>query len=314
MLSFGEKLKQERESRDTPIEEIASTTKIQVSYLKALERNEFEALPGGAFGKFYIRAYAEVLGFDPQPLIADYDRERHGRKQEEPPEEKQEELPKEVEVEVEAEVEAVLSRLEVTHYTGKPASSSRWSAVTLTLLLVGLPILMVWIYVAFRTDDAGVESPSVASPQLSAEISKPSASTPPSPSGEKQPALEKKTTGSSLPAGTATGAGSLSVPEFGVGRQVVNRRLEGRGDRFQKGRVAWFSTRVLGGEAGEYIRHVWLHEGKTVQSIELKLGGPHWRTHSRKTLWSLGEWTVEARDPEDRVLARATFTCVPGGS
>ena len=179
--------------------------------------------------------------------------------------------------------------------------------------------------VAFRTDNAEGESPSVASPQLSAEISEPPASTPPSQPGGNQPAAEKNTTGSSLPAsnrrqpsklaaGTATGAGRLSIPEFGVGRQVVNRRLEGRGDRFEEGGVAWFSTRVLGGEAGEYIRHVWLHEGKTVQSIELKLGGPHWRTHSRKTLWSLGRWTVEARDPQDRVLARATFTCIPGGS
>jgi hypothetical protein len=106
----------------------------------------------------------------------------------------------------------------------------------------------------------------------------------------------------------------LSVAEHGVGRRVVNRRLEQRGDRFEEGEVVWFSTRVLGGGRGDSIRHVWLRDGRTMQSTVLDIGGPHWRTHSRKTLWGTGEWTVEARDPDGRVLARAGFTCVPRGS
>jgi hypothetical protein len=107
--------------------------------------------------------------------------------------------------------------------------------------------------------------------------------------------------------------GRLSVSEFGVGSRVVNRRLEGESDRFAEGTVAYFLTRVLGGETGESIRHVWLREGGVVQKVDLPLGGPHWRTHSRKTLHGLGLWTVEARDEDDRVLARASFTCVPAG-
>ena len=77
MPSFGERLREEREARKTTIEEIGVATGIVLSYLDALERNEFHVLPGRAFGKLYIRAYAEVLGFDPQPLIDDYDREQH---------------------------------------------------------------------------------------------------------------------------------------------------------------------------------------------------------------------------------------------
>ena len=71
--SFGEKLKQERERRNTSIEEIAERTKIALHFLQALESDNFDALPGRAFGKFYIRAYAEVLDFDPDPLIVEYD-------------------------------------------------------------------------------------------------------------------------------------------------------------------------------------------------------------------------------------------------
>ena len=55
-------------------------------------------------------------------------------------------------------------------------------------------------------------------------------------------------------------------------------------------------------------------EGRPVESIPLELGGPHWRTHSHKTLWGIGRWSVEVRDSEDRVLATATFDCVPAGS
>ena len=85
MSKFGDRLRRERESRDASIDDIAATTKIHRRFLEALERDEFETLPGAAYGKFYIRAYAEVLGFDPEPLIADYDRERYRLERDEPP-------------------------------------------------------------------------------------------------------------------------------------------------------------------------------------------------------------------------------------
>jgi len=104
--------------------------------------------------------------------------------------------------------------------------------------------------------------------------------------------------------------GRLAIPEFGVGRRVVGQRLEGRGRRFEEGSVVAFWTRVVGGSRGETIRHVWLHRGRPVQSVTLELGGANWRTHSRKTLRGTGAWEVEARDAEDRVLARAGFDCL----
>ena len=108
----------------------------------------------------------------------------------------------------------------------------------------------------------------------------------------------------------------LSISDFGVGTDVVDRELKGKGDRFEEGTKVAFFTRVVGGTDGDRIRHVWLHEKKEVVSIGLTLGGSHWRTFSRKTLppGTTGAWAVEARDSEDRVLARAEFTCVPTGS
>ena len=48
-----------------------------------------------------------------------------------------------------------------------------------------------------------------------------------------------------------------------------------------------------------------------MQTIELTLNGAHWRTHSNKTLWGTGSWTVEVRDSSGHVLATSRFNCVP---
>ena len=96
----------------------------------------------------------------------------------------------------------------------------------------------------------------------------------------------------------------------------MDRELKGKSDRFEEGSQVVFLTRVIGGEEGDRIRHVWIRDKEEVVSVGLTLGGSHWRTYSRKTMHpgSVGDWVVEARDDADRVLARAEFTCVPAGS
>jgi len=105
---------------------------------------------------------------------------------------------------------------------------------------------------------------------------------------------------------------TLRVTESGVGTGVVNRVLQGEGNRFHVGDAVWFWTRVEGGEEGDRIHHVWIQDGEEKLSLGLSIGGPHWRTWSHKTMHpgSEGEWVVEARDEKETVLARATFTCV----
>jgi hypothetical protein len=108
----------------------------------------------------------------------------------------------------------------------------------------------------------------------------------------------------------------LAVPDSGVGSEVVDRELEGEADRFEEGGQVVFWTRVVGGAEGQRILHAWRREGDEEISIGLTVGGPHWRTFSRKTMHrgSAGKWTVEARDTEGRVLARAEFECVVPGA
>jgi cytoskeleton protein RodZ len=70
--SFGAKLKQQREQRGVTLEEISESTKIGGRFLRALENDRFDQLPGGIFNKGFVRAYARSVGLDEEETVADY--------------------------------------------------------------------------------------------------------------------------------------------------------------------------------------------------------------------------------------------------
>lgn len=72
MPSFGEELRRERELRRITLREVAESTKVTLRYLEALERNEFEQLPGGVFNRGFVRAYAQFIGVDPDAMVDAY--------------------------------------------------------------------------------------------------------------------------------------------------------------------------------------------------------------------------------------------------
>lgn len=69
---FGEKMKRLREERGVALRDIAETTKISVSVLEALERNDISRLPGGIFSRGFVRAYAEQIGADPEKAVREF--------------------------------------------------------------------------------------------------------------------------------------------------------------------------------------------------------------------------------------------------
>jgi len=178
------------------------------------------------------------------------------------------------------------------------------------ILLGAMVLTTVWFSSGTTQTDSGQVQPAGTIAGRDA-IEPPAAST-----DEAQPAPQEEPPAPATQATAAAApvASNLTVSEFGVGRDIVNHRLVGESERFEEGQAVWFATRVLGAAPGETVRHLWFRDGKPVQSITLSLGGSHWRTHSKKTLWGVGSWAVEARGPDDRVLARAAFTCVPRGS
>jgi cytoskeleton protein RodZ len=72
MASLGQALRDERESRNISIEEIATTTKIVSRYLEALEADRLGEMPGGFFVRGIIRTYAKAIGLDPEEVLDRY--------------------------------------------------------------------------------------------------------------------------------------------------------------------------------------------------------------------------------------------------
>jgi len=70
--NFGSYLKHERELRGVPLEEISGATKIHIRFLKALEANSFDEIPGEVFIKGYIRSYANIIGSDVEEMLNIY--------------------------------------------------------------------------------------------------------------------------------------------------------------------------------------------------------------------------------------------------
>jgi cytoskeleton protein RodZ len=54
------------------ITEVEAATKIRAKYLRALENEEWDLLPGPTFVKTFLRTYADYLGLDARNLVEEY--------------------------------------------------------------------------------------------------------------------------------------------------------------------------------------------------------------------------------------------------
>lgn len=68
--TVGEMLKDERLTHRINLPDLAKRTRIRLEYLEALENNQFDKLPAATFVKGYVKIYAQLFGFDVQPLLA----------------------------------------------------------------------------------------------------------------------------------------------------------------------------------------------------------------------------------------------------
>src|SRR5919107_1408771 len=78
MPEIGAALREARMRQRIDISEIEAQTKIRAKYLRALENEEWDLLPGPTFVKSFLRTYAEALGLDARLLLEEY-KLRHER-------------------------------------------------------------------------------------------------------------------------------------------------------------------------------------------------------------------------------------------
>ena len=71
-LSFGARLRLQRERQQVSLRDFAGQTKIQLSLVEGLERDDVSHWPGGIFRRAYVRAYARAIGLDPEAVLREF--------------------------------------------------------------------------------------------------------------------------------------------------------------------------------------------------------------------------------------------------
>jgi cytoskeleton protein RodZ len=69
---IGSILRQARSRRRIELSEVESATRIRARFLRAIESEEWDALPGGFYTRGFIRTYASFLGLDGARLAEEY--------------------------------------------------------------------------------------------------------------------------------------------------------------------------------------------------------------------------------------------------
>ena len=121
--SFGSRLRYERERRQIALKSIAESTKIGITLLEGLERDDVSRWPSGIFRKSFVRSYADAIGLDADDIVREFV-ERH---------------PDPLEVEI-AAPPAVARSLQSSHGTSQitaPPAPGRPLAIKLTITWSG---------------------------------------------------------------------------------------------------------------------------------------------------------------------------------
>jgi cytoskeleton protein RodZ len=71
---IGSRLREARMRAKIDINEVETRTKIRAKYLRAMENEEWDLLPGEVYVKSFLRTYGDYLGLDTRQLIDDYRR------------------------------------------------------------------------------------------------------------------------------------------------------------------------------------------------------------------------------------------------
>ncbi|MCY3768038.1 MAG: helix-turn-helix transcriptional regulator [Gammaproteobacteria bacterium] len=69
-LTAGKKLSEARIAYGLSVEEVAENLNLSIHSVEALERDDYESLPGYTFAKGYLRSYAALLHLDPKDILA----------------------------------------------------------------------------------------------------------------------------------------------------------------------------------------------------------------------------------------------------
>ncbi|WP_067838388.1 helix-turn-helix domain-containing protein [Amphibacillus sediminis] len=71
-MQIGERLKEARLEKGLSLDDVQQMTKIQTRHLQAIEKGEFSLIPGSFYVRAFIKEYAQVVGLNPDELLAEH--------------------------------------------------------------------------------------------------------------------------------------------------------------------------------------------------------------------------------------------------
>lgn len=74
-LSLGQAMQEGRKARGLSIADVAQAIKFSPRQIEAIERDEFDKLPGATSVRGFVRSYAKLLRLDPVAMLAMFDRQ-----------------------------------------------------------------------------------------------------------------------------------------------------------------------------------------------------------------------------------------------
>src|ERR1700736_4621397 len=74
MAEIGSTLREARMRARIDISEVEARTKIRAKYLRAIENEEWDLLPGPVYIKSFLRTYGDYLGLDSRMLVDEFKR------------------------------------------------------------------------------------------------------------------------------------------------------------------------------------------------------------------------------------------------
>lgn len=164
LASLAEELRQEREHRGISLNNISDATKINIRFLRAIERGEFNCIEE-PYVRIFLKTYAREVGLDAAPILERYDKIK-GEQKELPP------LPK------------VAPPSGASLKAGEEATSPAMSNRTIGILALGLLVLIVVGVRLFGPQPEDTPS----TPPLPQESPSPTSVTSEPSTGQEQPA------------------------------------------------------------------------------------------------------------------------------
>ena len=188
MFEIGNSLREARLRQGLDFPEVEQATKIRGKYLRALEDEQFDILPGQTYVKGFLRTYSEYLGLDGQLYVDEYN-SRY--------------IPGDEETPLRA------------HSTSAATRNPRVESSVVIVALAAIGILTALVVVAWRF---GSDTPETAIPDFS---SQPAAGTKAKP--KKQPPERKPAATARLTATAALGDSWMEVYAGSQAGQLLYR-------------------------------------------------------------------------------------------